>query len=151
MSRQATCKERLPFEYRRELARIKTALGWNNRGAKWFDSNSTEDRYSEYIEGVLTFDRDTTMLRGVPKPRWLITDEDGASIEPDYAQAIGVELSTGGPADGFVLFARKNDNGFWVIERAYYYFQDWFDGAHCEVTGRNLEAIRDMFGEWISN
>ena len=57
--------------------------------------------------------------------------------DPRY-RAIKMELSTGGPADGFRFF----EDG--TIE---YYFQNWSDGATKRVSNEAVEDLRDIILE----
>ncbi len=53
-----------------------------------------------------------------------------------------VELSWGGPADGFLITVDADSH---EIESIEYYFQDWFDGAKRELTGDEFEVVAEMF------
>ena len=56
------------------------------------------------------------------------------------------QLSWGGPSDEFRFYATE---GF-GLDRIEYWFLDWFDGAHIQLTGRDLELLTevwDMFRE----
>ena len=57
--------------------------------------------------------------------------------DPHY-RAIWMELSTGGPADGFRFFRDG------TIE---YYFQGWTDGAIRRVSNEAVEDLRDIILE----
>jgi hypothetical protein len=53
-----------------------------------------------------------------------------------------IELSWGGPADGFLITVDADSH---EIESIEYYFQDWFDGAKRELTGDEFEAVAEVF------
>jgi hypothetical protein len=55
---------------------------------------------------------------------------------------VSIELSTGGPADGF-RFTFDEDGD---LERAEYYFQDWFDGATRKLDQDEAQAVIDAYG-----
>jgi hypothetical protein len=56
---------------------------------------------------------------------------------------VQVELSTGGPADGFYITIDPEDRR---IERIEYYFQDWWDGATRRLGGDEFDLVESMFG-----
>jgi len=49
-------------------------------------------------------------------------------------------LSCGGPADYFELHVTQDG-----IARIFYEYQNWFDGARIELTGRAFEVVAQMF------
>lgn len=53
-----------------------------------------------------------------------------------------IQLSTGGPADGFMVIV---DPETMEIEEIEYYFRDWFDGASMKLEGKDFEMIEEMF------
>lgn len=56
--------------------------------------------------------------------------------DPHY-RAKKLELSTGGPADGFRFFENE--------DRIEYYFQDWFDGATEELEGEEYKLLSKLY------
>ena len=68
-------------------------------------------------------------------------------ITPQYL-VVRVGLSYGGPADGFTLYCDPDTR---EIEKAEYYFQDWFDGAKRGLSGSALDLVRDMFQTYVEN
>ena len=56
--------------------------------------------------------------------------------DPHY-RAKRLELSTGGPADGFRFFENEE-----TIE---YYFQDWYDGAKEKLQGEDYELLNELY------
>ena len=57
-----------------------------------------------------------------------------------YFRAKTLELSAGGPSDGFRFF----DNG--LIE---YYYMDWFDGASRVLCGKEEALLRELFSRCL--
>lgn len=57
-----------------------------------------------------------------------------------------LELSWGGPADGF-LFARDNENNAVNIR---YYFQDWFDGAEVTLYGADFDLLEQLYNTCLN-
>jgi hypothetical protein len=57
-----------------------------------------------------------------------------------------LELSTGGPADGFRFYADPKEKEITKVE---YYFQDWFDGAELLLTDEDRDTLLELFGELI--
>lgn len=53
------------------------------------------------------------------------------------------QFSWGGPSDGMIITLRKG-RWVWDVVKAYYYFQDWFDGAWRELTEEQLEILRQV-------
>ncbi len=51
------------------------------------------------------------------------------------------QLSWGGPSDEFRFFCDENLNPV-EIE---YWFLDWFDGAHIDLTGENYNLLEEIF------
>lgn len=81
-------------------------------------STEAEETREDYEQGVLAFDKVTTYQ---------------------------VTMSTGGPADGYILHV--DDDGY--ITSAEYWFQDWFQPKRKFVlVGDNLDNVRSMFGGW---
>lgn len=48
-----------------------------------------------------------------------------------------LELSWGGPADGFYFTPNAS--------RVIYYFQDWFDGAEVNLWGEDLTRLQELY------
>jgi len=57
------------------------------------------------------------------------------------------QLSTGGPGDEFRFYADRSPNRFsgWSVYRIEYWFLDWFDGAHINLSGEDEELMRELF------
>lgn len=53
-----------------------------------------------------------------------------------------LEISWGGPADGFYIDVNPEDR---EIERITYYFQDWHDGAEMVLSGSDFDLAKDFF------
>ena len=66
---------------------------------------------------------------------WLNDNALAYEKDPKY-RAKRLELSWGGPADGFIFF----EDGDIV-----YYFQDWFDGAERELDGEDYNIMREFY------
>jgi len=56
-------------------------------------------------------------------------------------------LSTGGPGDEFRFYADRSPNRLsgWSVYRIEYWFLDWFDGAHIDLSGEDEELMRELF------
>jgi len=116
------CEERIGQEYAYEADHILKVVGLVEPDDEWLEDNgfNNEDRVAQffYDQHALSYDVCDGNTRGVKVPSWC------------YAKDLA--LSTGGPGDGFIiLFDRNNDQ----FVKAYYYFQDWYDGALREVPG----------------
>lgn len=93
------------------------------------DADETrQERWGEYIEGILCFQM----------PAWVPEDLTGTYI-------VQVELSWGGPADGF-LVELDRDKRFY---RARYYFQDWGDYAERWLNNNQVELLEQVIGERV--
>jgi len=120
MTEYPNCEDRLPMQYAYEEERILKVTGIIEPDDEWLEDEglSREDRIGTFLnEHILSFQKcfsDTP--RGIEIPRGC------------YAR--DMELSTGGPGDGFIILYDKSNNSY---AGAYYYFQDWFDGANKEV------------------
>ena len=61
---------------------------------------------------------------------------------PDaYDIAVHLQMSWGGPADGIIMYADLNRRGP-DLTTAYYYFQDWYDGATRKIYDR--ESLKTL-------
>jgi len=148
MNKQPTCEERIESEYEHEIDALKIAINdfdfddsdyWEES-----DLEGYEDNCQWYFERLL-YVGETYHTRGINLPHWFIVDDEGTPLEDHPHWLYGIEISTGGPADGFTLVC----NGETIID-AYYYFQDWFDGALKELQGEDLEALKTLFSEYVS-
>ena len=116
---------------------------------------------AEIIEGALERRiRDIEKVYGqVQEGREKIYIDEGYKYEDviewlnDYALAFSLdlhyrakrlELSTGGPADGFRKYENARFEGDSCIE---YYYQDWFDGATMDVDNKAVIWLFDLLGE----
>ena len=67
------------------------------------------------------------------------------------------QISWGGPSDEFRFYVRREDypargrygnveyRTRFVVGRVEYWFMDWFDGAKVDVTGSDLDLLKDVF------
>jgi len=54
------------------------------------------------------------------------------------------QLSWGGPSDEFRIYADQINRWQWSIYRIEYWFLDWFDGAHSDLGGDDLEFMKEL-------
>jgi hypothetical protein len=54
------------------------------------------------------------------------------------------QISWGGTSDEFRFFADRNHRGL-VVYRIEYWFLDWFDGAHIQLTGEDCLFMEEIF------
>jgi len=114
--RQLTCEERIDEHLKNWIAEFKEALDKANGDYEWTEDEEDERESFDIID-------------------WL--NNNALSYNDDtYYRAKRLELSWGGPADGFIFF----ENGDIV-----YYFQDWFDGAKRELTGKDYDTMREFY------
>tara|TARA_Y100001937_G_C6923850_1_gene242959 strand:+ start:148 stop:537 length:390 start_codon:yes stop_codon:yes gene_type:complete len=61
------------------------------------------------------------------------------------------QLSWGGPSDEIRFYVREQDNGPTELEKAEYWYMDWFDGASEDVT-QSL-VINSLWGRsnWVAS
>lgn len=116
MERQKTCTELIGEQKQRRVARLQAALA-NEYNEPPGDNAVDFENIETYQDGVLEITRLPVRYR--------------------------VLLSWGGPSDGFIL---ELDDAGQEIERAFYFYQDWFDGAEVELFGDDLKAVCQMFG-----
>lgn len=80
--------------------------------------------------------------------REAIKDEDKRDVYYESILAVAkrivydIQLSTGGPADGFKIIV---DPESMEIEAIEYYFADWFDYASVSLTGKDFKIVEEMF------
>jgi len=57
------------------------------------------------------------------------------------------QLSTGGPGDEFRFYADRSPNRFsgWSVYRIEYWYLDWYDGAHINLSGEDEKLMRELF------
>ena len=60
------------------------------------------------------------------------------------------QLSWGGPSDEIRFYVREQDNGPTELEKAEYWYMDWFDGAPEDVT--QSPVINSLWGmsNWVA-
>jgi hypothetical protein len=113
MVKQKSCEERIDEHLQGRVEEIKEVLNQYGEDEKIkFDGCEYED----VIEWLNC---------------WALAYED----DPHY-RAKRLELSTGGPADGFIFFEDGSIK---------YYFQDWFDGAERELYGEDEAVLQDLY------
>ena len=54
------------------------------------------------------------------------------------------QLSWGGPSDEFRFYT---DEEFEPVEIEYW-FLDWFDGSHLQLSGRDYDLLAEIFADW---
>ena len=148
MNKQPTCEERINSEYEHEIEAVKIAIyNFDLDNSNYWDKSDLEgyeDNFQWYFERLL-YAGETYHTRGINLPHWFNVDSEGVPLENDEHWLYGIEVSTGGPADGFILVCSGE-----TIIQAYYYFQDRFDGALTELYDEDLEALKSLFSEYVS-
>jgi len=115
MKKDLTCEERIDKKLRGRILEIEEVIKLyecSNDGHFIYDDCEYEDLIDWLNQRALSYEDDS------------------------HYRAKRLELSTGGPADGFLFF----EDG--TIE---YYFQDWFDGAKRELYGRDKEIMQKLY------
>ena len=121
MSRQPTCRERLPAELTKTLKTVRNLWALYQQDPEAYDDDSGRiDDYGLSFEYVEPED-------GAPFFRWL--------------------LSWGGPSDEFRFYVSPNSNKPYRIE---YRFMDWFDGASRNLTGRRFELLAEIWENYFA-
>lgn len=119
--KQPTCAELILEQKKRELARIKQAIANSEAEAEEPEEGDPDfENMGIYAEGILAIERLPIRFE--------------------------IQLSTGGPADGFIVELDQDGES---IERAWYYYKDWFDSAETELFGSELDLVRTMFAELV--
>jgi len=131
-----SCAERIDNEYDYEEARILRVTGIIEPDDEWLEDYGLprDDRVVTFLtEHILSFQVcDSDSPRGIKIPRGC------------YAR--DMELSTGGPGDGYIIIY---DSQYDSYVTAYYYFQDWFDGANQQVPdGSPLAQGLEILSSW---
>jgi len=117
-----TCEERIDKHFRGAIEDILLVVQSLDKD---FD---LQELYQDYFEGVLCFQ----------EPAW---DVDNYS---SYTHVIvQVQLSWGGPADGFIV---EMDAELDII-RVCYYFQDWFDYAERFLSPNQMMSFSEVYSE----
>jgi len=97
---------------------------------------------SERIDSELK--RRVKEIKGILKAEDSIEELNNISLaytDDPYYRAKRLELSWGGPADGFRFF----EDG--TIE---YYFMDWFDGDKQELYGEDKDILQELYDSCLS-
>ena len=138
-----SCAERIGEEYRSAMDDLRHALQVKNicQNPKCRHEWYSDDEDDECPE-CMSLGEDGEEFFGVDH-------EDGMSeymenmleLTKKYI-VVDVKMSWGGPEDGFTLYVDPED---YTIERAEYYFRDWFDGATRRVEDSDLELVCQMF------
>lgn len=111
-TKQRTCEERIDEQLASRVEDIENALA-----GKW----DSDYEYEDLIEWINSYA--------------LCYEDD------PHDRAKRLELSTGGPADGFKFFEDE------TIE---YYFQDWGDGATRELDGKNYDTLKELYDQALN-
>lgn len=114
-----------------------------------------QDRLEELVSDINNWDRDTCLDHLDAQGRDP-TDRDDLELlreecrearadasEPlaiTESRTFRIELSFGGPSDGFEL---DWQDGNWVGGR--YYYQEWYDGAECEINASQAQALANLW------
>ena len=115
--RNKTCEERIDGELEERVGELKHVMDQR--------CNPFKDIYGDSYNDVMD---------------WLDTWSIGYGDDPHY-RAKRLELSWGGPSDGFRFF----EDG--TIE---YYFQDWFDGARRRLYGNDYDTLKRLYNCCLS-
>lgn len=164
MTNQPTCKERINDRFTSKMERLNTCLEYNDScdlntrideikdELEYYDFSSVEG-FDWRIETAEIIDLKTE-LSNLENRLYDGETREGFNegiLSADIEISVRVCLSTGGPADGFVLSVSDNGYGELEIDSAEYYFQDWYDGATMPVTDSDLDAVKDMLNPEIAN
>jgi len=117
MNKDKSCEKRIDEHLQERLEEVRQAI--SNSGSDEVAVNG--EKYDDVIEWLNC---------------WTLCYAD----DPHY-RAKRLELSYGGPADGFRFF--EDD----TIE---YYFMDWFDGATRELHGNDKEIMQELFDAYLN-
>jgi hypothetical protein len=140
-SKQPTCEERIDKELESRIKEFSQILENQDKAEEYYadkdelESEEFTEKYSE--EEIDFFDEWGEDPMGT-------FNESILSVETYIVYK--VMLSWGGPSDYFEFFVDKNNPT--EFDRIVYHFQDWFDGAHRVLHGKEFEVASQMF-YWI--
>ena len=131
MSEQKTCKQRVRGELRSRISDLeKLWKAYKEDPDKEVEDLGTFDEYG------LGFDYVAPDAFGDGKAK-----TRKQRREHDFRGYFRYQLSYGGPSDEFRFYCDENLNPV-EIE---YWFLDWFDGAHIDLTGENYKLLEEIF------
>ena len=116
------CKDKVREAYKGRMGEVRTL--WNLYKK---DPEAYDDAAGTWTEYGLGFDY-------VPK----------GTFEGQRRGYFRYQISYGGPSEEFRFFVDENLD----ITRAEFWYLDWFDGASVRVTGRNLDAWREIWDDF---
>lgn len=142
MSSQPNCEERIRERFRWAMTELENIF--EEPETEYDDEDSEEvieadqenadetqqERWDAYIEDILC----------IQMPAWVPEDLTGTYI-------VQVELSWGGPADGFLVELDRKKR----FSRARYYFQDWGDYAERWLNNSQVGLLEQVIGEFVEN
>ena len=118
-----TCKERVDKNYQSRMHEIRTLY------ALWLK----DSEYYDYERGNL--DSYYGLSFDYVSPGTYNDQSEG------YFRYL---LSWDGPSDEFRIYAYQIDSYKWSIYRIEYWFLDWFDGSHIELSGYDKEFTIEL-------
>ena len=124
----ATCAERIQDYMASAMQDINEIVDYADDD----DYEKYEELYDNYMEGVLN----------IQAPAWNVEN-----INPHTVFIVQVQLSWGGPADGFIVELDSDGN----IIGVRYYFQDWFDYAEQVLIVSEQENFDTVWGEILGD
>lgn len=138
MISQSTCEQRIEGELKRELERISAILRKTEilENHEIYDDEELELLDQEELENEFE-DDEIEELKELGDET--IQSYQEGILAVDKHVVYFVQLSTGGPGDGFYLTV---DDG--EITRIEYEFLDWFDGARRVLHGKDFDLVSDI-------
>lgn len=119
MYEQKTCKQRVRGELKDRISDLKKLWKLYKK-----DPDARDPELGTFVEYGLCFD--------YVKP---------GTFKDQRRGYFCYQISTGGPGDEFRFYCDENLNPV-EIE---YWFLDWFDGAHIDLTGENYKLMEEIF------
>jgi len=137
-TRNTTCKARIASHKRGEMSELLWAAGMQKSAPDYHSED--EDPAMEYINSLLCVD-DPSTQRDAAEGELM---HRGCRTRAPWSLMHHWQASWGGPGSGIIFYTVPARNGC-TITAAYYYFQDWYDGAHLKLTDRETAALQTVF------
>ena len=123
---QPTCQQRIRAQYRSTMSDLRKLWKLYCK-----DSDASDEDLGSLYDYGLSFD--------------YVAPETFNDQDEGYFR---YQLSWGGPSDEFRIYADSTGHG-WSIYRMEYWFLDWFDGAHIEVSGKDREFLMELLDSFF--
>lgn len=142
MTDYPTCKQRIDAEWEQERHALLVAVE---------QEEPTEQDELEDGESPLDWWMSRLLCIDKAAPGDEFNDHGCKCTAWYYDTVYHFQLSWGGPGDGIVVYVEDWKANWGTVPHvvaAYYYFQDWFDGATLKITGAVELAALGAIVEW---